>query len=320
MAHLEAVRYYQETGRPLPVNLLFVFEGCEEEGSTGLPGFLLEHKKEFQADLVFFSDGPKDPSNRPIIALGAKGDLNIRITVKTMDRNVHARYAPVLPSAAWKLVEILHGLKQGDRVLVPGFYDGIIPLSKEEKLILEQLPDSEEALNRMYGAESRHYGKTFYQHLLGEPTFNICWLKSGANGVVPAEAEALLDIRLVPGQKPLEIFQKVKDYLASLDDPAVTVSLEDGYLEPSKTPVDTPFLPSIEKVTKEIYGSYVIYPCRPSSAPDYLWTNILGLPAIQVRWSDADSDNHAPNEHLSIDEYFKGIALTIKVLEILGKE
>lgn len=320
MAHLEAVRYYQETERPLPVNLLFVFEGCEEEGSTGLPGFLLEHKKELQADLVFFSDGPKDPSNRPIIALGAKGDLNIRITVKTMDRNVHARYAPILPSAAWKLVEILHGLKQGDRVLVPGFYDGIIPLSREEKLILEQLPDSEEALNRMYGAKSRHYGKAFYQHLLGEPTFNICWLKSGANGVIPAEAEALLDIRLVPGQKPLEIFQKVKDYLASLDDPAVTVSLEDGYLEPSKTTVDTPFLPSIEKVTQEIYGSYVIYPCRPSSAPDYLWTNILGLPAIQVRWSDADSDNHAPNEHLSIDEYFKGIALTIKVLEILGKD
>ena len=118
----------------------------------------------------------------------------------------------------------------------------------------------------------------------------------------------------------MEIFQKVKDYLASLDDSGITVSLEDGYLEPSKTPVDTPFLPSIEKVTQEIYGSYVIYPCRPSSAPDYLWTNILGLPAIQVRWSDADSDNHAPNEHLSIDEYFKGIALTIKVLEILGKD
>ena len=96
--------------------------------------------------------------------------------------------------------------------------------------------------------------------------------------------------------------------------------MEDGYLEPSKTPVDTPFLPAIEAVTREIYGSYVIYPCRPSSAPDYLWTNILGLPAIQVRWSDADSDNHAPNEHLSIDEYCKGIALTIKVLDALGSD
>ena len=172
----------------------------------------------------------------------------------------------------------------------------------------------------MYDAKPQHLGKDFYPRLLGQPTFNICWIRSGANGVVPAEAEALLDIRLVPGQKPLEIFQKVKDYIAALDDPTVTVTLEEGYLEPSKTPVDTPFLPAIEEVTREIYGSYVIYPCRPSSAPDYLWTNILGLPAIQVRWSDADSDNHAPNEHLSIDEYFKGIALTIKVLDALGSD
>lgn len=320
MAHLEAVRYYQETGRSLPVNLLFVFEGCEEEGSTGLPEFLQEHKNDLKADLVFFSDGPKDPSNRPIIALGAKGDINIRLSVKTMNRHVHARYAPVLPSAAWKLVEILHGMKQGDKVLIPGFYDGILPLSDAEKHLLEKLPASEEALDEMYDAKPQHLGKDFYPRLLGQPTFNICWIRSGANGVVPAEAEALLDIRLVPGQKPLEIFQKVKDYIASLDDPTVTVTLEEGYLEPSKTPVDTPFLPAIEEVTREIYGSYVIYPCRPSSAPDYLWTNILGLPAIQVRWSDADSDNHAPNEHLSIDEYFKGIALTIKVLDALGSD
>lgn len=69
---------------------------------------------------------------------------------------------------------------------------------------------------------------------------------------------------------------------------------------------------------KDIYGKYVIYPCRPSSAPDYLWTNVLGLPAIQVRWSDSDSDNHAPNEHLSISEYLDGIRLTAHVLSNVG--
>lgn len=137
--------------------------------------------------------------------------------------------------------------------------------------------------------------------------------------MVPGEASALLDIRLVPGQKPLDVFQKVKTYIDSFQDPDVTVTLLDGYLEPSKTPVDTPFLPIVEKEVKDLYGPYVIYPCRPSSAPDYLWTNILQLPAIQVRWSDADSDNHAPNEHLSIAEYFRGIALTIRVLEAVGE-
>ena len=58
---------------------------------------------------------------------------------------------------------------------------------------------------------------------------------------------------------------------------------------------------------------------RPSSAPDYLWTNVLKLPAIQVRWSDADSDNHAPNEHLSIKEYMDGIALTVCALQAVSE-
>lgn len=318
MAHLEALRYYQSRQLELPVNLIFLFEGCEEEGSQGLPEFLVAHKKELQADLVFFSDGPKDPSGRPIIALGAKGDLTVHLKVKTMNRNVHARYAPVLPSAAWQLVELLQQLKQGDQVLIPGFYDDILPLTPAEKKLMQELPESEDQLNTMYAAKSAHYGQDFYPRLLGLPTFNICWIKTGANGIVPAEAEALIDIRLVPGQNPHKIFDLLQSYIAARGYDQVTVEM-DGGLEPSKTPIDTPYLPLIAKVTQQIYGPYVIYPCRPSSAPDYLWTNILKLPALQVRWSDADSDNHAPNEHLSVQEYLNGIALTAGVLAALGE-
>ena len=93
----------------------------------------------------------------------------------------------------------------------------------------------------------------------------------------------------------------------------------DGYIPSSKTDVNTPYLPAVEEICRDIYGEYVIYPCRPSSAPDYLWTNILKLPAIQVRWSDADSDNHAPNEHLSIKEYMDGIALTVCALQAVSE-
>lgn len=71
----------------------------------------------------------------------------------------------------------------------------------------------------------------------------------------------------------------------------------------------------MEKLCKEIYGDYTIYPCRTSTAPGYLFTNVLGLPAIQVRWCDADSNNHAPNEHLSIEEYLNGIILAIGVFQ-----
>lgn len=309
MAHLEALAYYRHRGLELPVNLIYLFEGCEESGSLGLPEFLAAHREELQADMVFFSDGSKDPSGKPIIALGCKGCLNFTIRVRTMNKNVHARYAPVLPSAAWELVELLSRLKQGDRVLVPGFYDGVRPLTGKERQILQELPSSEEELNRIYDAKSSHYGSEFYPRLFFQPTFNVERIRCGANGVVPAEAEASLDVRLAPGQDGEAVFRRIADYVAELGYDNAELVYE-GCIPPSRTDVSTPFLPAIEEICSQIYGEYILYPCRPSSAPDFLWTDILRLPAIQVRWSDADSDNHAPNEHLSIREYFDGIVLT----------
>lgn len=317
MAHLKALEYYRARGIDVPVNLIFLFEGCEEEGSRGLPEFLREHRDELKADLVFFSDGPRDPCGLPVIALGAKGDLSVRLTVRTMNRNVHSRYAPVLPSAAWQLVELLHSLKQGDRVLVPGFYDDMLPYSDRELAAMKELPASEDRLNTMYEARSAGYGPDFYPRLLGMPSLNICSISTGADGVVPAQAEALLDIRLVPGQSPEKVFRKLQSYVLALGCDNVKLTMESA-LPPSKTPMCTPWLPAVEEACSRIYGQYVIYPCRPSSAPDYLWTDILQLPAIQVRWSDADSDNHGPNEHLSIREYFDGIALTACTLQAVA--
>lgn len=318
MAHLKALQFYQSQNRELPVNLIFIFEGCEEEGSKGLPEFLHAHKEELKADIVFFSDGPKDPGGLPIIALGAKGNLNIKIRIRTMNKDVHSRYAPVLPSAAWQLVELLGKLKSGDRVLVPGFYDGIIPAKDKEMKIINSLPESEERLNKIYSAESSGYGAGFYKRLLSMPSFNICQIQCGANGVVPGTAEAALDIRTVAGQDAMDLYEKIKTYVAELGYKQAEVSLE-GILKGSKTDIETPYLNVIEQAAKLVYGDYIVYPCRPSSAPDYLWTEVLGLPAIQVRWSDADSDNHAPNEHLSINEYYDGIAMTVSAINEIGK-
>lgn len=314
MAHLEAADFWlRETG-DIPVNLIFLFEGCEESGSRGLPAFLEQNRERLAADLVFFSDGPKDPGGLPIIALGAKGVLSVRLSLRTMKKNVHSRYAPILPSAAWQMVELLGKLKTGDHVNIPGFYDGITPPSRQEMELLESIPSVEAEIEADYGVRPDCHGRGFYDQLNNTPTFNISLLTSGAAaGVVPAEASANIDIRLVAGMDPQRIFRLLQDYIRELGYDNVTLECT-GAVEPSKTDVNTPWLPVIEKSTQEIYGKYVIYPCRPSTAPDYLWTNILRLPALQVRWSDPDSDNHAPNEHLSVEEYFKGIALTAQVI------
>lgn len=320
MAHLKAYEFWKSMEEELPVNLIFLFEGCEESGSRGLPEFLREHRARLKADLVFFSDGPKNERDLPIIALGAKGNITIKLELRTMKQDAHSRYAPVLPSAAWQMVELLGKLKTGDHVNVEGFYDGIVPPGQEEMEIYRALPPVEREMEEIYGVRPMcGADENYYVRLNTTPTFNIKQISSGdGRGVVTSTAEALIDIRLVEGQEPGDILEKVRSYVETLGYRNVTVESDGGVL-PSKTPVDNPYVPVISQVVREVYEDFVIYPCRPSTAPDYLWTKILEIPAIQVRWSDADSNNHSPNEHQSIAGYLKGVELTARVIRAIGE-
>lgn len=153
MAHLSAVEYWLREYGELPVNLKVILEGSEESNSEGLPEFLRDNKELLNADMVYFSDGSKNHNDQPIIALGVKGMLYVELVLTTMTRDLHSQYAPVLPSAAWQMVQLLNKLKTEDGVVhVPGFYDHVAAPTEKEKEIYASLPNVDENLKAGYGA------------------------------------------------------------------------------------------------------------------------------------------------------------------------
>lgn len=325
MAHLSAVEYWLREYGELPVNLKVILEGSEESNSEGLPDFLRDNKELLNADMVYFSDGSKNHNDQPIIALGVKGMLYVELVLTTMTRDLHSQYAPVLPSAAWQMVQLLNKLKTEDGVVhVPGFYDHVAAPTEKEKEIYASLPNVDENLKAGYGAYPVYPKELgYYIQLNGTPSFNISGIYSGHTGegtatVLTSKAVAKIDMRLVAHQDGNKILENLRNYIKELGYDNVEVICH-GITEPAKTPVDTPYLAPVEAATRKVLGNYMIYPNRPSTAPDYLWTNILGLPTIQVRWCDAASDNHAPNEHLTLDNYLRGIELTATVLKEISE-
>lgn len=324
MAHLKATEFWIKEFGELPVNMKFIFEGCEENSSLGLPEFLDKNRELLKADLVYFSDGSRHESGIPTIALGAKGMLYLELTLKSLKRDAHSMYAPVLPNAAWELIELLHKLKSEGNINILGFFDNVNEISELEFEIMDKLPDVLEEMKEDFGVTPIvPSSKSYYEQLLNTPTLNISGLKSGYIGeggktLLPSTATAKIDIRLVANQSCDEIYNKLVRYIEDLGYDNVVIERKGG-VEPSKTPIENEYLPLIEKATKETFGDYIIYPCRPSTAPDYLWTNILKLPAIQVRWCDADSGNHAPNEHLAVDTYIKGVECTARAIRAIAE-
>ena len=74
------------------------------------------------------------------IGLGFKGALSVRLDVRFLESDTHSAATAVVPSAAWRLVEVLSSLRGRDgKVRIPGFYDPVrAPTEAERRAIAEQ--------------------------------------------------------------------------------------------------------------------------------------------------------------------------------------
>jgi acetylornithine deacetylase/succinyl-diaminopimelate desuccinylase-like protein len=209
-------------------------------------------------------------------------------------------------------------------VTVDGFYDNVQPLTDLERAALEKMPTDVEAVTQRLGL--RHLDQPL-ERSLGErlaawPTFTINGLHGGYGGpgsktVLPHEACAKCDIRLVETQTADEIFAKVEAHVRRYA-PEVTI-IRQGSMDPSKTPLDSPFAEPIRQGIMAAQGEEpLLVPALGGSLPDYVFTKVLGIPAFGVPYANADEANHAPNENLEIDRFIMGIKTGAAMLMYLG--
>ena len=79
-------------------------------------------------------------------------------------------------------------------------------------------------------------------------------------------------------------------------------------MEPSKTPLDSPFTEPLRRAIEAAQGiEPLLVPAMGGSLPDYVFTKTLGIPAFVVPYANADEANHAPNENLEVERFFMGI-------------
>ncbi len=162
----------------------------------------------------------------------------------------------------------------------------------------------------------------YFERLMFHPTLTINGLHGGYGGagsktVLPAEAVAKCDIRLVEAMEPEAVFAAVEAHVAR-HAPGVQV-VRQGAMRPSKTPMETPVAEVLRRAVEDARGAPVLeFPSMGGSLPDYVFTKILGVPAFVVPYGNADEANHAPNENLTIACFMGGIRTGAAILTALG--
>ncbi len=320
-----------KTGIPLKHNIKFFFEGEEEKGSTHLGEIFQKHKEKLSADLWIVSDGPRHVSGKKIIVFGVRGDAHLDLTVYGAKRPLHSgNYGNWAPNPAMMLVELLATMKDDNgKVIIKGFYDDVIPLTAKEKNALAKIPNIEEQLKKELGIAKPEGGGKSFVELLHLPTLNINGIKSAdvgelAANIIPVKAEAVLDLRLVPGNEVEKQFKKVirhieaQGYHVTDHEPTDAERMkygklikiikgDDGYVA-QRTPLDLPIAQGVIKaVQSTVDYPVILMPSLGGSLPLYLFEKILGAKVITVPVVNYDNNQHAENENVQISYLWEGI-------------
>ncbi len=327
-AQLMALESLLKTTGELPCNVIVMLEGEEEIGSPHLAEFIKTHKESLKADLVISSDGPVHESGQATLMFGVRGIVSFELRAKGANRDLHSgNWGGVAPNPLWTLVHLLTSLKNEDGlVTIEGFYDDVLPATSLEKEALAKLPLDLAKVKAELGLTDLDapLERGFYERLSLYPTLTINGLHGGYGGagsktVLPHEAFAKCDIRLVEAQTVESIFEKLEAHIKK-HAPSVEL-LRQGAMEPSKTPLEHAFTqPLVDAISLAQEEEVLLVPAMGGSLPDYVFTKILGIPAFVVPYANADEANHAPNENLELERFYKGIRTGAAMLSFLAEQ
>ena len=215
-------------------------------------------------------------------------------------------------------------------VLVEGFYDSVEPIGPAERDALARMPRYDEQLKRELGlAWTEGGGEALAERLL-LPSLTVRGLASGnvgplARNVIPATATATLGIRLVKGNDPevmldlveahirrqgYHIVREDPDHETRLRYPRIVKVVRGRGYPAARTEMDLAIVRQIVAAAERAAGdALVLVPALGGSLPLYLFTDVLGKPAVIVPVANHDNNQHAPNENLRIANLWYAIDL-----------
>lgn len=334
---LFAVELLSKLKPDLGYNLKVLIDTEEELGSPNLAAAVRENRELLGADMLLIFDGPPHASNKPTVSLGARGIATVTLTTygpKVAQHSGH--YGNFMPNPALALAQILASMKDQDGVVtIDGFYDGV-ELDGATRAVLAAVPDNEDEILASVGLIRSDKVAETLQESIQYPSLNIrglsaAWTGDASRTIIPPEAVAEIDIRLVMESDPVYLIGLVRSHVAGL-----------GYTVLDHAPSDQERLQHERIVSMTHTVSYGAFRSDPDSAPALMARagmrhlyghepilirtmggsipiapiiEALGVPAASVPTVNIDNNQHSPNENLRVGNFIEGIAILMAVLQ-----
>ncbi len=312
------------TGAP-PINVTFMFEGEEEVGSPNLVPFIRENKELFEADLAISADGGIFGVGVPSLTVGSRGLTGVEVSVKGANADLHSgMYGGAVANPLMALSHIVSSLQDENGVVqVAGFYDGIPELAPDERQAIDAVPKVAGELESLGLTE--WWGDPAFtpdERRVVRPTLEVNGMWGGYQGpgiktVLPSEAFAKITCRLVRGQEPSDVAEKVAQHIRNAAPAGVTVTVNKlpGDGRAYQMPLHLKVLEVAGAAMEETFGLKPFPVWTGGTVPvAEQFVSELGIWCLYFAFGEPDNGLHAPNEFYRVKTLQQGVEATVRLM------
>lgn len=328
--HIKAVEAIHKVNGELPVNVKFLIEGEEEIGSANLETFLKENNKLLKCDAVLVSDTSMYAKGVPTISNGLRGICYMEVEVTGPNKDLHSgSFGGSVANPVNELAKLISKLQdKNGKIKIPGFYDDVLKIKKDEKEIIKKLKFNEKKYAKELGVKEL-FGEKGYntlERLWARPTLDCNGIIGGFTGkgaktVLPSKAMAKISMRLVPDQTPKKAAKLFTDYIKEIAPKHVKVEVRELHGgSPFYVPLGEKALDSGAAAVSKAFGKKAVFTREGGSIPIIVEFNKQLQSPVVLMGMGLDSDAiHSPNEHFWLENFEKGIYSSIYFMEEMAK-
>ena len=315
--HVKALEF-MVANNALPCNVKFMIEGEEEVGSENLSDFVKENHAKLENDIILISDTGMIANDIPSITTGLRGLSYVEVEVTGPNRDLHSGlYGGAVANPINILAKMIASLHdENNHITIPGFYDKVDELSREERNAMGKAPFNLEAYKAALDIEDV-FGETSYttnERNSIRPTLDVNGIWGGYTGegaktVIASKAHAKISMRLVPHQDWHEITQLFKTHFENIVPAGVKVKVIPHHGgESYVTPIDSIGYQAASKAYETTFGKVPVPKRNGGSIPIVpLFEKELGSKSILMGFGLDSNAIHSPNEHFGVWNFLKGI-------------
>jgi acetylornithine deacetylase/succinyl-diaminopimelate desuccinylase-like protein len=298
---------------------------ADEEGGrfNGVDWLVRNHKKLIDAELALNEGGSGQMKNGKYLINEVQASEKVYQDFRLESRNPGGHSSrPVRDNAIYHLAEGLARLAQFDfpvnlNEVTRTYFDRMAAFQSDPKVaadmraVAKPEPDAQ--------AVARLASSSPYYNALMRTTCVATRLDGGhANNALPQLAAANVNCRILPGESPEAVKQRLEQVLA---DPKITVAFVDRATPSSPSPLTPAVMNPIESITKTMWPGVIVVPMMGTGATDGLYLRNAGIPTYGVEgifYEIDDNRAHGRDERVGVKQYFEGLEFQYRLVKTLG--